>query len=252
MNILFLMLDNAFGPWKKYYSQGVEITWKRELRPQSELFYRYSAKTYGISPVLRLVNRALNSRFQKKIWNSLPKKKRNAKVSLSQRDDTITANMLEIWSNISLKTQVAIDLTLINQNYQYLIRGNSTLYIDTNQFRSYLESLPRQRLYAGPIDAGKKFVSGWCIIMSRDVADLISRAELEREYFDDEAIGLYLSTLGIQPLSLEFRNVSDFSQEGIAKLVNDSSIIYRFKGGNGQRDRALLAMVEFHKLRKKL
>lgn len=239
------MLDNAFGPWTQYYRHGVEISWKQNLKIPEEIYQRYTARSYGISPVLVLINKLLNSRFQKILWTVLPKRKKIISVDDINKE-LIRVNMLEIWSNITRKTQVAIKHTLTIHDYGFLVRGNATLYIDNALLRQKLATLPNTGLYAGPVEQGKKFVSGWCIIMSRDVAEIISAANLDSRYFDDEAIGIFLQSIGIEPVALPFMNVLAHERSELVEIARSTHFIFRFKGESRNRMNSLRDMEFLH------
>ncbi len=59
----------------------------------------------------------------------------------------------------------------------YFVRTNSSTFVNIEEFELELDRLPRRRCYAGSI-VDRRFISGTCIIISRDVAEWFSRAKI--------------------------------------------------------------------------
>ena len=135
MRICYLMLDNSFGPWTEYYSQGPESTWVQSLS-KSDYYVKYQGRKPIFEILNRAVNRAMISRPGTRIWQyfnvliggGLP---RVTKVE----EDLIEIDCFESWNNISRKTVAALEFCLANYQFDYLVRCNSTLYLKPEKLR---------------------------------------------------------------------------------------------------------------------
>jgi hypothetical protein len=93
--------------------------------------------------------------------------------------------------------------------YDYVVRTNLSSVWDFRQLRAFLETQPRERLYAGQIgvnpETGISFASGAGFLMSSDVTrTLLANAHIGRavQAFDDVAIAAALLASGISPSPL--------------------------------------------------
>ncbi len=71
----------------------------------------------------------------------------------------------------------------------YFVRTNSSTFLNIELIKAEVERLPKRRCYAGPV-MFSRFVSGTCIILSRDLVEyLVSRKiDNEKDCYDDLAI----------------------------------------------------------------
>ena len=227
------MLDNSFGEWSKLYKAGAEATWVKRIR-NDDFYLRYLGKVPRFQALNTVMNRVLNSRYQNSIWRyqRFFGWKSKAEVNLIG-DSIIQIEVGEVWSNITAKTIAAIDFALQNFEFDFIIRGNSSLYIDPKLLQEFLESNLDKVDYAGPIMGEKKFVAGWCIILSRRAAHIVVHdfRKSDSYYFDDEAIGLILARNCIEPHLLNFMffdRLPNFSE--IKEAKSKGNWIWRFKG----------------------
>jgi hypothetical protein len=123
--------------------------------------------------------------------------------------DTLTLRGIERYGTIYGKTIDALEYFLKRRSYDYVVRTNLSSVWDFRTLRSYLETAPRTRLYAGQTgvnsETGLAFASGAGILMSMDVArTLIAnvRVGLSLNAFDDVAIAKALSASGLFPSPL--------------------------------------------------
>ncbi len=124
-------------------------------------------------------------------------------------NDTLFVRGWEGYGAIYGKTIDALTYFLSRTPYSYVIRTNLSSVWDFKALRAYLETQPRERLYAGQIgvhpDTGLSFASGAGILMSADVArTLIANQRIGRRLhmFDDVAIAAALLASGIHPQPL--------------------------------------------------
>jgi hypothetical protein len=226
------MLDNSVGAWSDYYTNGAEATWVKRKKKE-DFYFRYTGKNPRSKLINMLVNRIINSRFQNLIWRyQLISGWKSVTHSQLVGESKIEVSVGEIWSNITSKTISAIDFALQNFDFDYIIRGNSSLYLDPILLEEFLNDHFGVIDYAGPVAGEKKFVSGWCIILSRKAAQIIVDDYCKRDslYFDDEAIGLILARNGIEIQKLECKIFDRIPSA--SEIEYDASIgnwIWRFK-----------------------
>lgn len=123
--------------------------------------------------------------------------------------DTLTFRGVERYGTIYRKTLEALEYFLKRQSYDYIVRTNLSSVWDFRALRTYLETQPRTRLYAGQTgvnpDTGIPFASGAGILMSEDVAKTLltnARVGYALAAFDDVAIANALAASGITPSPL--------------------------------------------------
>ncbi len=80
--------------------------------------------------------------------------------------------------------------------FDYLVKVNTGSYIDRGRLFKFLDGKPREKFFCGTPDRWEHihFVSGSCIILSRDLAMsmLERRRDFGPEHIDDVAIGLFM------------------------------------------------------------
>lgn len=248
------MLDNSVGSWSEYYTNGIEATWAKHIK-KGDFYLRYVGKV----PKLKLINRKLNrlygSKFQKLIWKvkSFLGWKRDYK-SNQISDSKIEIQINETWPNLTAKTINAINFTLLNYDFDFIIRGNSSLYLIPEQLESFLESCKGQLHYAGPVSGEKEFVAGWCIILSRKAAQIIVEDFRKNDslYFDDEAIGLIMArnNIPIKPLPFEIFDHMPTSNE-VNEVLSRAKWILRFKNDSAGNRISVSAMNFVHTMQRK-
>ncbi len=124
-------------------------------------------------------------------------------------DDTLFLRGLERYATIYGKTIEGLAYFLTRRTYDYVVRTNLSSVWDFRALRTYLETQPRERLYAGQTivhaESGIRFASGAGILMSSDVArTLLANAHIGQPLrgVDDVAIAKALLHAGMSPTSL--------------------------------------------------
>lgn len=254
MRLGFLMLDNSVGSWSEYYTNGIEATWAKHIKTE-DFYLRYVGKV----PKLKLINRKLNwlygSKFQKSIWKvkSLLWWKPFYRTNLIS-DSKIEIHINETWPNLTAKTINAINFILLNYDFDFIIRGNSSLYLIPELLESFLENYKGQLDYAGPVSGEKEFVSGWCIILSRKAAQIIVEDFRKNDslYFDDEAIGLIMARNNIPIKSLPYEIFDHMpSTNEVNEFLSKANWIMRFKNDSAGNRISVSAMNFVHTIQRK-
>ena len=189
MRVLFLMLDSDAGAWSSLYNNGAEKTWLNNLRADDK-YLRYKGCKQSLLAKNLVSSKLGNNRFNETFWPIFEAKdfllRKNIKAELE--NNILTIGITDRWSSISVKTLLALDYILKHFDFDYVVRGNASVFFNVEKLRDYLDIAKPK--YAGPLEKNKPFVTGWSIILSRDTAiqltDLFSFRHLR--YFDDEAI----------------------------------------------------------------
>ena len=120
--------------------------------------------------------------------------------------DTLTLRGIERYGTILGKTIEALEYFLTRRLYDYVVRTNLSSVWDFKELRRYLDTLPRQRVYAGQVgvnpDTGLEFASGSGFVLSADVARTLlanKHIALTLPAFDDVAVAKALLASGIRP-----------------------------------------------------
>lgn len=219
MKMLVLSLDNSFGPWHEMYQRGALKTWCGPSN--SQIVCRRFMGQDSRWPILnRIANRFLASRSLYKHWNIFQSKKELKRVRVLEVNGVIRVDLPELWSNITLKSLAAMKFALENYEFDFLLRVNSTCYLNLASLKHYMSKNPESTLYAGPIANGKEFVSGWGILLSRESIEVLvnTYTRADQRYFDDEAVGKVLKRVNISPQKLPFIEI--FSSQDLDQISN--------------------------------
>tara|TARA_Y100000992_G_C21253781_1_gene487366 strand:- start:109 stop:987 length:879 start_codon:yes stop_codon:yes gene_type:complete len=155
-----------------------------------------------------------NEKIQKKTWaknNSIDKRilfyRSGDQVSLKK--DQLTVKAGKKTSDIGYKTMEAFDWCFKNIDFDYLLRTNTSSYIDIKNLESHIELFKNEKyLYNGmqmslprnEIRESVKFISGAGILMNRNTIKLLldKKSDFEINEWDDVAIGKLLQENNIK------------------------------------------------------
>jgi hypothetical protein len=151
--------------------------------------------------------------------------------------DTLTLRGVERYGTILRKTIEALEYFLSRRTYDYVVRTNLSSVWDFKELLRYLETQPRERVYAGQVgvnpDTGLEFASGAGILMSPDVArTLVANQQIARTLsaFDDVAIAKALGAAGLRPTPLpriDFMSLAHYDAHH--DKIPDGAFHYRIK-----------------------
>lgn len=104
----------------------------------------------------------------------------------------------------------------------YIIRTNSSTFINLELLEPLLSLLPRKRCYAGKITFNR-FVSGTCIIFSRDVVEYLQRIMPGKEKYDydDLVIRRYMKKRLIRMRDIDMAYYDTSQELNEEKLIDD-------------------------------
>lgn len=219
MRFYVLFLGNSFGPWTKLYQKGALQTWC----DASNGIVGWSIYQ-GITPKMECLNLALNrlltSRFLRNHWRAFQKNREISAIDFEISANRIQVNVLEVWSNIAIKTMVALSIVLKNFEFDYLIRANASCYVNRRALENFIENFSGDFTYGGPTLEGKQFVSGWAIVISPKAVRAILKKGNYRysDLYDDEAIGRSLNDAGIAPVSIPHFEIQSLQNLDLAPI----------------------------------
>lgn len=201
--ILFLVLDFNGEPWSSIFDNGCKVTWIPEV---NEPALRYRGRNSG-GYLKKKLNRLQISRLGITLWreshvsHQLARRKLKSAV---EKDSIIYLDLPDTWWRHGQKFLSALKYCYDNFEFDYLIRINSTVYVNYERLIGFL--LANRPRYAGPLEKGKQFASGWGIILHRDMCKVLLNSDYLAfaRFFDDEAIGHTLRQSGIQATGIEY------------------------------------------------
>lgn len=218
------------------YQEGALKTWCDPHESQVEC-RRFMGNDPRWPSMTRVLNRLLTSRLVSNHWEKFQSSQNLNQIGARESNDVIKVDLIELWTNITLKTLVALRFTLKNYEFDYLLRVNSTCYVNIRLLKTFLEDHEQAVDYCGPIAKGKDFVSGWGIVLSRRATELLvtSFSKGDLAFFDDEAIGRILRRENVSPQEFPFIEIN--SQNDLNHITKETIRripFFRMKVSNGK------------------
>jgi hypothetical protein len=218
MKFTVLLLGNSFGPWSQLLQDGPLKTWCTKSGGKLD-WYVYSGRPPKFEVINRFLNRAIVSRFLINHWGKFQKKVDLDQIRFEVSNRKIEIDLFEIWSNITLKTMVALRYTHSHTDFDYILRTNATCYMNLPGLVNFIQELDSKFVYGGPVASGKAFVSGWGILLSQKGSEAIFEKDNFKylKMYDDEAIGKILLSHGIKPTPIPFLEIQSRQElEGLS------------------------------------
>lgn len=153
-------------------------------------------------------------------------------------EEKILLDIEESYYNCGYKLLKSLKL-IENKNFDFLLRTNSSSYIDKKLLKIFLENKPKNNFYSGVVGNfnGIKFASGSGFILSKDVVNLLIENEniFNHRLIDDVAVGDVLKKFNIFPV-----NQPRFDCCNQEAVINDETPMnffhYRLKGQERVKD----------------
>lgn len=134
----------------------------------------------------------------------------------------------EYWIGTSLKMHAALKYLSKHEEFDFLVRTNSSSYLDVPLIVQHLQKIPARGVYVGS-DQGERHAQGTLIILSSDVVALMAKdGHWGYAMVDDEAIGDSASRAEIACRFLLQRTVGradDLPEDSL----DEQAFIYRMK-----------------------
>ena len=243
MKICFLVLSADYQPWNNLYQDCGKVTWANVNMKGIEFdVFEYRGK--ALNPVIaKVLNRLLDSKFKPLVWKK--KVKKLSKVRLDSEKNMLRCSAVETWDRLLLKTLSAMRYILNEKQYDYVIRINSTTYVNLESPKKVLEEKPD---YAG-CPSIKAFAPGWAIVLSRKSAEILTQQSnfplLVGLRNDDDAIGQLLGRVGHVSRELKCAEVNEMSlsREEVANVRQSVFIRIKSKSDRERNDPAVFQFV---------
>ena len=244
MKICFLVLSAPYEPWKTL-ERGPRETWLGEVSKDNKYrHFFYYGKKVNVLPDVQ--NNFLFRFPSSKIWEADHRPVRETRFV---GRNEIMADVSDRWDTMAKKFFSAVELLLRTVDFDYLIKVNTTCYVNLTYVENFL-STPSD--YFGAISKDKPFPSGWAAGYSRiALINLLQSVKLGSNRrirgFDDEIIGLMMNSLGYSVASVNsalFRDSNDFNQnkfgfiriKSTSNRVNKDVEIFKSLHYKNQRD----------------
>lgn len=237
IRILFLVLDYPSHYYKQLFALGPKSSWLNDAHVS---FIRYTGKIYN-EFIFRAINRLEASTYGiaiRKIVVKSPTTSGIKKRIINVEQDMIKIDVWDTWWNHTEKTRLAIKYCVENLEFDYIVRVNSSAYVNFEALEDFLlRSKPK---YGGPKEKGKPFTSGWGIILNKEVASVLAEEQSWQTtaIYDDEAIGLVLKSKGILPSytpHLWLKSIESLDQLSSEELKRYPLIRTKSYDSNGNR-----------------
>ena len=178
----------------------------------------------------------------------------HSELSLKKENNTIYLPGKECFENILSKTLISLDyfINKSNKKYDFVVRTNLSTVWDFHYLLKYLEMLPKEKVYAGPIGPYYHvengvfwfhFAGGMSIIMSIDVCELLllpEKQKIAKEFnnMDDIDIGYTLHISGIYLTPFEYFKVNSLHQfyQFESTIQSKKYLCYRAKSESKNRN----------------
>jgi len=135
-----------------------------------------------------------------------------------------------------------------NMDFDFILRTNSSSYIDKNLLKLHLENKPKNNFYSGILGNhfGIPFCSGSGFIISKDLVHLLidNEEKLDFSLIDDVCFGEFLSSNGI-PLINSYR----FDLTHNTNEIDEGFFHYRLKTNNRINDINNMILIHKKKLK---
>ena len=220
------MLTAPYSPWKEL-SVGAKETWLKKIDYESHYFFQYMGEQLPFKSNY-LVNGLLRSTKFKYFWSKNHTVEENVELVTS---NTIKVDVPERWD--TMLTKFLSSVSYINSviDYDYLIKINTTTWINLDKLQLYLEA--KKPLCAGVIEKNKTFPAGWASVFSRalleNMLNSILRFPLNESGYDDELVGQILERFEIYPDRMTY---AKYPNSPIEELIQVPFI--RIKSENGR------------------
>jgi hypothetical protein len=125
-------------------------------------------------------------------------------------DKCIYFDIEESYYTMSKKNIAAFEWALANKEFDYIVRVNSSTYVDKKVLAEYVQTLPDKNCFAGvEVNHIPKWAIGWAYIISKDVIQKIVEHKplLRNDITDDLALSYLINNLEIPYTKLKMCSI---------------------------------------------
>lgn len=251
--VLILVLSVDREPWRSIERDGQRSTWAAPsgLDPDAPvLFYRGRSsglERFVVAAVLRAlrvagaersdsVAQALRTLFLRRLgrgWSQRP---------ATTVGDVVHTAVPETYGTVTPKTVAAFAHVLATEEFDFLLRTNTSTYIDRRRLLDLADGLPRRQYWGGFIgtSSGTSYTSGAGTLLSRDLVVESLLDAWDWALLDDVALGRVLRKRGHEPQPLprpEYTSVEQVAE------IDPNACMWRCKSEPARDDAAIMRAV---------
>lgn len=166
------------------------------------------------------INSQTNKYFQEKTWlRSLKSEYYFYRASnVSQiKNNMLYLNCSEKFEDINVKTIEAFKFVLNSCKFDYILRTNTSSFIDEEILLKFIEDKPIENFFSGYLGTssefpGKSFISGSAFLISKNLVNQIvqNQEKLNFELPDDVMISEYLFNSNVEPFISERNDIGSY------------------------------------------
>lgn len=277
IRVLGLVLSNDQVPWNLIEEYGQMQTFGTNKTAWIEFVWYRGLERNQAPRLLSLVGRllnvwysivfSLNLRHRRGPRHFLGSKQLNMWISRTclscfesgapnVTGDVLTLPVPELRSFIGIKTLLAFKHALENYDFDYLLRTNSSSYINAPALYALLSRSPRSRYFGGVMGDffGERFTSGAAYILSRDVLESLVQVgfnKWEHQVVDDVAISRVIASENLAD-EVELSRITVDSMSALDRgSVADFRNEFHFRCKTGDAKSTIQIMRNIHKLLEK-
>lgn len=228
MKLCFLILSAPYRPWNQLLDNCSKKTWLAKMDCRHSFFsYTGKAKPPLVGGVHNsLINTRLGLNFWRRNFDRIPK-------SFFRSENAIEVDIFDSWDLMTIKFLSALQLINETIEYDFLIKINTTTFVNIPVLEEFLLSRMGESYWGGAITKEKSFTAGWATILSKDLANKVvleavkvGKLSLPPKY-EDEALGVLLSKLNLRPEAVAFQEI--FNQTDIKNSTSSEIPFFRIK-----------------------
>lgn len=250
VRVLVLALSVDREPWRSIERDGQRATWAAPsdvdaLAPVR--FYRGRLGgpiRFSVAATLRILVLAGSGRRGSMAWRVRAVFLRllgrhHRRSAAATEGDIVHVAVPETYSTVASKSFVALRHVLATERFDYLLRTNTSTYVDRRRLLETAESLPRSGYWGGcPFEHDANVhITGSGILMSRDVVERAVAEDWDWASIDDVALAEVLRRHGITPRPLPRPTIPGPGHVDSADL---DAFMWRCKGDTDRDDAATM------------
>lgn len=251
--VLVLALDQE--PWRSIEEQGQRGTWaaRSDADCQTNVFWLHGKLSGPIRFAVRAGMKVLNVLG---LSNSVERLQNltgawAARRTVHQDGHRIVTQVPETYINANAKTIAGLRYLLDHHDFDFLLRTNSSTYVNRPMLDAFARGLPSGPYYGGhvAVAGADRYASGACALLSRSAVEIVvNDPDWEYCLVDDIALGRSFARAGLDVQSFNRIDVSGSQQlQELNADVLMTSFVVRCKGLD-TRDHDIVAMHRVHEL----
>lgn len=250
--VLIVVLALDAEPWRSIEERGQRMTWAVDGSAVPVLWL------HGISGglvrgLIRIVGKGLElcraHKLVKAYRHAMGRWAAGRGAAIEGRE--LRTRVPETYLATNAKTVAAFRYLLLTQDFDYILRTNSSTYVNVPMLMEFVQTLPSEGYYGGTLwrAHGVEYATGTSILLSRDLVEHAARDPLwDFDLVDDLALGKSMIRVGVK--ADPFTRVDVYTEDDLKSLRPEdvaSAFIVRCKGLEGRRH-DIAAMHRVHQL----